>query len=172
MVPHAPAYDSSRVRSAIIATLSVAVVSAGCHHHAMALVRCEEQPDREPVLLADALPIVVDGIRMAARAAIPGAVPAAGTATTCGRCACAAYRHRTAGGHWILVEPGEWPVAAVPAGRRWRVARDGTAVNLRASVSFGTCRISHFEVCPAGPPPAASPLLLGQWRSNARRRLN
>ncbi len=172
MVPHAGAYDSRRVRSASTATLSVAVVSPGCHHLAMALLRCEEQPDREPVLLADALPTVVDGIRLAARTAIPVTDPATGAATTCGRCACAGYRHRTAGGHWILIEPGEWPLAAVPAGRRWRVAGDGTAVNLRAAAPSDTCRISHFDVCPAGPPPAASPVLLGQWRRNARRRLN
>lgn len=172
MVPHARAYDSGWVRSASIATLCVAVVSAGCHHLAMALVRCEEQYDREPVLLAEALPSVVDGIRLAARAAIPVADPALGTATTCGRCGCAAYRHRTAGGHWLLVEPGDWPPAAVPAGRRWRVAGDGTAVNLRAAVPSDTCRISHVDVCPAGPPPVASPVLLAQWRRNARRLLN
>jgi hypothetical protein len=138
----------------------------------MALVRCEEQPDREPVLLADALATVVDGIRSAARTAIPVADPAAGTATSCGRCACAAHWHRTSSGRWILIEPGEWPLAVVPAGRRWRVAGDGTAVNLRAAAPSDTCRISHFDVCPAGPPPAASPVLLGQWRRNARRRLN
>ncbi|MFJ4850686.1 MULTISPECIES: DUF6083 domain-containing protein [unclassified Streptomyces] len=130
------------------------------------MTRCEEQPDREPVLLADAVATVLDGIGFASRGDIPAPVPdpAAGTATTCARCGRAALWHRTTGGRWIMIEPGERLTAAVPAGRRWRVAGDGTAVDLRSAVPSDTCRISHFDVCPAGPPPVASPVVPAQWR--------
>lgn len=132
------------------------------------MTRCEEQPDREPVLLADAVATVLDGIGFASRGEIPAQVrapdPASGTATTCALCGSAVVRHRTPGGRWIMIEPGERPAAAVPAGRRWRVAGDGTAAVLRAAVPSGTCRISHVDVCPAGPPPVASPVRLARWR--------
>ncbi|MFF3563898.1 hypothetical protein ACFYXS_28000 [Streptomyces sp. NPDC002574] len=92
------------------------------------MTRCEEQPDREPVLLADAVATVLDGIGFGSRGEIPAQVPApdpaAGTATTCARCGSAAVSHRTTGGR----------------------------------------RIGHADVCPAGPPPAASPVPLARWR--------
>lgn len=72
----------------------------------------------------------------------------AGRPATCRDCGEAAYWHRTVRGKWILMEPGPRPVHTVPAGQRWRVAGDGTAVNLGSASPTDTCRISHFSVCP------------------------
>ncbi|MEV4936702.1 DUF6083 domain-containing protein [Streptomyces zaomyceticus] len=100
-----------------------------------------------------------------------GSVPDAGRpgASACGRCGARAEWHRTVRGRWIMIEPGELRTATVPAGGRWRVAGDGTAVNLGSAVPSDTCRISHFDVCPARPEPVGSPLLLALWRGHARR---
>jgi hypothetical protein len=67
-----------------------------------------------------------------------------------------------------MIEPGAWPTASIPAGRRWRIAGDGTAVGLRAAEPSDTCRITHFDICPANPAPVQSPVLLSLWRRNAR----
>lgn len=100
-----------------------------------------------------------------------GSVPDAGRpgASVCGRCGARAEWHRTVRGRWIMIEPGALRAAAVPAGSRWRVAGDGTAVNLGSAVPSDTCRISHFDVCPVGPEPVGSPVLLALWRGHARR---
>lgn len=72
-----------------------------------------------------------------------------GRPTVCRRCGEAAYWHQTVRGKWILIQPGEAPCNLVPVGKRWRIARDGTAVNLGASAPTDTCRVSHFDVCSA-----------------------
>ncbi|WP_306325918.1 DUF6083 domain-containing protein [Streptomyces venezuelae] len=94
----------------------------------------------------------------------------AGPATSpCRRCGARAEWHRTVRGRWILIEPGDVPARAVPAGSRWRVAGDGTAVELGAALPSDTCRVSHFDVCAAAPAPVGSPALLALWRGHARR---
>ncbi|WP_406060209.1 DUF6083 domain-containing protein [Streptomyces sp. NBC_01077] len=98
---------------------------------------------------------------------VRGAASPAGS--VCRRCGARAEWHRTVRGRWILIEPGELTTAAVPAGSRWRVAGDGTAVNLGSAVPSDTCRVSHFDVCAAGPEPVGSPVLLALWRGHARR---
>lgn len=97
----------------------------------------------------------------------PGAAGPASSA--CRRCGGRGAWHRTVRGRWIMIEPGELTTAAVPAGSRWRVAGDGTAVNLGSAVPSDTCRVSHFDVCAAGPEPVGSPVLLALWRGHARR---
>jgi hypothetical protein len=116
-----------------------------------------EHADREPVLLGEALGTVLD------------AGPTAGPSSACDRCGSAAEWHLTVRGRWIMIEPGAWPTGAIPAGRRWRIAGDGTAVNLRSAEPSDTCRITHFDICPANPAPVESPVLLSLWRRNARR---
>lgn len=108
-----------------------------------------QQPDREPVLLADALASALDGIVNAERTGRQVQDPRAGGPATCRRCGGAAQWHRTAEGRWVMIEPGAFPTASVPAGKRWRVAGDGTAVNLGSAVPSDICRVSHFDVCPA-----------------------
>ncbi|MFJ9338102.1 DUF6083 domain-containing protein [Streptomyces sp. NPDC101733] len=73
-----------------------------------------------------------------------------GPTAACRSCGEAAHWHRTVRGKWILMEPGDVPVHTVPAGQRWRIAPDGTAVNLGAASPTDTCRISHFYVCAGG----------------------
>jgi hypothetical protein len=68
-----------------------------------------------------------------------------------------------------MIEPGEVPAGSVPPGRRWRIAGDGTAVNLGAASPSDTCRVCHFDVCPTRPAPYDSPVLLALWRKHARR---
>ncbi len=100
----------------------------------------------------------------------PSAPRAVGPATSaCRRCGGQGAWHRTLRGRWIMIEPGELTTAAVPAGSRWRVAGDGTAVNLGSAVPSDTCRVSHFDVCAAGPEPVGSLVLLALWRAHARR---
>jgi hypothetical protein len=127
-----------------------------------------EHADREPVLLGEALGTVLDGIRFAARTSISVAGPTAGPSSACDRCGSAAEWHLTVRGRWIMIEPGAWPTGSIPAGRRWRIAGDGTAVNLRSAEPSDTCRITHFDICPANPAPVESPVLLSLWRRNAR----
>ena len=107
-------------------------------------------------VLADTLVTTIGRPRReGARAGAPdasgdGSGDGAGAArpATCRDCGEAAYWHRTVRGKWILMEPGPRPVHTVPAGQRWRVAADGTAVNLGSASPTDTCRISHFSVCP------------------------
>ncbi|MFI0926076.1 DUF6083 domain-containing protein [Streptomyces sp. NPDC021012] len=87
----------------------------------------------------------------------------------CDRCGARAEWRRTVWGRRVLLEPGELTAGLVPAGRRWRVAGDGTAVNLGSAVPSDTCRVTHFDVCPARPAPADSPVMLALWRSHAWR---
>ncbi|WP_374582889.1 DUF6083 domain-containing protein [Frankia sp. CiP3] len=91
----------------------------------------------------------------------------AGSPTTCRDCGAAGSWHRTVNGRWIILEPGDYPIGKVPSGRRWRVAGDGTAVNLRSALPTDSCRITHFDVCPAGPEPADAPFLRAVWLRNA-----
>ncbi|MFJ5077137.1 DUF6083 domain-containing protein [Streptomyces sp. NPDC088553] len=156
-------------------------------------------PVRDPVLVGDVLAGLVDtasfavrggvvrdapfgeAIRDVRRAAVgvpeprsggsaPSAPRAAGPAgSVCRRCGGRGAWYRTVRGRWIMIEPGEAATAAVPAGRRWRIAGDGTAVNLGSAVPSDTCRVSHFDVCAASPEPVGSLVLLALWRSHARR---
>ncbi|MCY0948601.1 DUF6083 domain-containing protein [Streptomyces sp. H27-S2] len=70
-----------------------------------------------------------------------------GRQAVCRRCGEAAYWHRTVHGRWILIQPGEAPCHLVPEGKRWRIAGDGTALNLGRAIPSDTCRVSHFDVC-------------------------
>ncbi|MDX2562356.1 DUF6083 domain-containing protein [Streptomyces sp. TX20-6-3] len=100
----------------------------------------------------------------------PSVPRAAGPAgSVCRRCGGRGAWYRTVRGRWIMIEPGEPATAAVPAGSRWRIAGDGTAVNLGSAVPSDTCRVSHFDVCAASPEPVGSPVLLALWRRHARR---
>ena len=140
------------------------------------------RPDREPVSLGEALIGAFDEVARSVRSAplVPAqrtgvsaagsaAPPAAVTTAPCRRCGAAATRHPTAGGTWILLEPGDWPAGAVPADHRWRVTGDGTAVLVRGGEPAGSCRISHLDTCAARPAPYGSPVLLGLWHRNGRR---
>ncbi|WP_063992034.1 MULTISPECIES: DUF6083 domain-containing protein [unclassified Streptomyces] len=118
-------------------------------------------PARDPVLVGDVLAGLVDAVASGRR-------PQPSTAT-CRRCGASAAWHRTVRGRWIMIEPGELAAGVVPAGSRWRVAGDGTAVNLGSAVPSDTCRVSHFDVCPAGPEPAGSPVMRALWQDHARR---
>ncbi|MBT2472957.1 hypothetical protein J7E97_35195 [Streptomyces sp. ISL-66] len=89
--------------------------------------------------------------------------------TVCRTCGGDAEWHRTVLGRWLMIEPGAWPVGCVPAGKRWHIAADGTAVTLAAPAPYDRCRISHFDVCPLAPAPTGSPVLLALWRRNAQR---
>jgi hypothetical protein len=67
-------------------------------------------------------------------------------------------------GRWLILEPGPYPTAKVPPGKRWRVAGDGTAVNLRGASPTDDCRITHFDICPYKPAPTDGAFLLALWR--------
>lgn len=64
------------------------------------------------------------------------------------------------------MEPGGVPAGSVPPGKRYRIAGDGTAVNLRSSQPADTCRISHFDVCGAKQRPTGSVVLERRWVRN------
>ncbi|MBT2526619.1 hypothetical protein J7E91_14580 [Streptomyces sp. ISL-99] len=115
------------------------------------------RPGREPVLLAEVLATTAVELTLAARtsAAVPD--PRTARTTACKQCGAPATWHRTVRGRWILIEPGDRPLGAVPAGKRWRIAGDGTAVNLGSSSPSDTCRISHFDLCPARSATAGGP---------------
>jgi hypothetical protein len=87
---------------------------------------------------------------------------------TCKNCGAEGAWHRTLHGHWMIMEPGEYPTFQIPSGKRWRIGGDGTAVNLGRGSPSDTCRISHFDVCPAKPPPADGKVLLAIWRSRRK----
>ncbi|UUS31903.1 DUF6083 domain-containing protein [Streptomyces changanensis] len=104
-------------------------------------------PDRDPVRLGEVLPVTAAALR--ASGGLPRVPPPrTGSVMTCRYCGGRARWHRTAGDRWVAMEPGARPVAGVPRGRRWYIAGDGTAVHLRGAVPSGTCRVSHFDVCP------------------------
>ncbi|WP_329118361.1 DUF6083 domain-containing protein [Streptomyces sp. NBC_01353] len=133
-------------------------------------VPAAREPDcREPVLLSDVLAGAADALAHAARTgrAVPDARSTG--STTCDTCGGQATWHRTVRGRWIMIEPGELPVGSVPPGKRWRIAGDGTAVNLGPASPSDTCRVCHFDVCPTRPAPLDSPVLLALWRKHARR---
>jgi hypothetical protein len=109
--------------------------------------------------LADVLASAFEGIDRAA---------GADGDTRCDRCGAVTEWHRTLRGRWIMIEPGARPTGSIPAGKRWRIAGDGTAVNLGAASPTDTCRISHFDICPAKPAPVDSPTLLALWWRNTR----
>jgi hypothetical protein len=90
--------------------------------------------------------------------------------TACNGCGAPAAWHRTVRGRWVMMEPGEYPTAQVPAGKRWRIAGDGTAINLGRANPSDYCRVSHFDVCPANPAPGDSKVLLAVWRQHSRQR--
>jgi hypothetical protein len=70
----------------------------------------------------------------------------------------------------MLVEPERYPTHQVAAGHRWRIAGDGTAINLGRSNPTDTIRVSHWDVCPAKQPPKHSPALLRLWEQRAGHR--
>ncbi|MCB5170236.1 DUF6083 domain-containing protein [Streptomyces bambusae] len=129
-----------------------------------------EAASREPVLLAEVLAGASAALRHADRTgtAVPDVRDPA--RTPCRRCGIPAAWHRTVHGRWILMEPGDFPVGHVPAGKRWRIAGDGTAVALGRAEPADSCRVSHFDVCPAAEAPAESLTLLSLWWRNSRHR--
>ncbi|CAM5507452.1 hypothetical protein SAVIM338S_03722 [Streptomyces avidinii] len=156
-------------------------------------------PDREPVLVGEVLAATAEALALALAARAAGSTTlvrvAVGSArsapavsslssvppvapdgpvrdprrTVCRTCGSDAEWHRTVLGRWLMIEPGAWPVGSVPAGKRWHIAADGTAVTLGAPAPSDRCRISHFDVCPLAPAPTGSPVLLALWRRNAQR---
>ncbi|WP_174552591.1 DUF6083 domain-containing protein [Nocardia speluncae] len=118
-------------------------------------------PDREPEKLD--LELTVDQLRVA-----PVADAREGTPTACKHCETECSWHRTRNGRWLLMEPGFYPTAKIPPGKRWRVAGDGTAINLGGANPTDECRITHFDVCPARRAPEDGTLLLAIWRGNHR----
>ncbi|MET9465368.1 DUF6083 domain-containing protein [Streptomyces sp. NPDC006544] len=148
-------------------------------------------PDREPVLVGEVLAGTAEALARAARAAGSATLvradvrsvisvrsarsdaPAGSVRdprrTVCRTCGGEAEWHRTVRGRWLMIEPGAWPVRSVPAGKRWHIAADGAAVTLGAPAPSDRCRISHFDVCPLGPAPTGSAVLLALWRRNAQR---
>ncbi|MCX4541634.1 DUF6083 domain-containing protein [Streptomyces sp. NBC_01565] len=125
----------------------------------MSAVRSPAQPEG-PVLLGHVLADALAGIGKAD--------VRAGRPATCRACGDPAHWHRTTQGRWVLIQPGDVPHHLVPAGQRWHIAGDGTAVNLGRAAPDDTCRITHFAVCPLGAPPQA-PYLLRLWRHGAAR---
>lgn len=136
-------------------------------------------PDREPVLVGEVLAGTAEALARAADRpawSVPSVRPEAPAGavrdprrTVCRTCGSEAEWRRTVRGRWLMIEPGAWPVGSVPAGKRWHIAADGTAVTLGAPAPSDRCRISHFDVCPLAPAPTGSPVLLALWRRNAQR---
>jgi Family of unknown function (DUF6083) len=114
-------------------------------------------PDREPERIDVAL--AVEQLRPG-----PVAEPREGNAASCKDCGAECAWHRTERGRWLLLEPGGYPTDKVPPGKRWRVAGDGTAVNLGSANPTDECRITHFDVCPAKSAPDDGSPLLAIWR--------
>ncbi len=117
----------------------------------------EREPERPDVEL------VADQLRTA-----PTISPKEGSPSSCKYCGTECFWHRTLHGRWLLLEPGSYPLSKIPPGKRWRVAGDGTAVNLGAANPTDECRITHFDVCPAKRAPEDGTLLLAVWRENRR----
>jgi Family of unknown function (DUF6083) len=120
-------------------------------------------PDREPERI---------DVGLTAEQLRPGPVtdPRDGNASACRDCGAAVTWHRTTNGRWLLLEPGGYPTDKIPPGRRWRVAGDGTAVNLGSANPTDECQITHFDVCPAKRAPDDSSLLLVIWRQRRQAR--
>lgn len=133
---------------------------------------CEQigpgHPSREPVLVGDVLVATNEALAHAARTRISAPAARSSSTVRCKSCGAHTSWHRTARGRWIMIESGDWPIGPIPAGRRWRIAGDGTAVNLGAASPSDTCRVSHFDVCPSRAAPVDSPALLALWRRNAQ----
>ncbi|WP_329280851.1 DUF6083 domain-containing protein [Streptomyces sp. NBC_00691] len=126
-------------------------------------IRCGEA-------IRDARPVAVGVPEPRSGGSTPSVPRAVDPVTSaCRRCGGRGSWYRTVRGRWIMIEPGELATVAVPAGSRWRVTGDGTAVNLGSAVPSDTCRVSHFDVCAAGPEPVGSLALLALWRGHARR---
>ncbi|MEV3852889.1 DUF6083 domain-containing protein [Streptomyces sp. NPDC050095] len=134
---------------------------------------CEQadpgHPSRGPVLVGEILAATADVLMRAGRSGTAVPDTRSSSSTTCKACGGQAEWHRTVRGRWIMIEPGDRPTHSIPAGKRWRIAGDGTAVNLGSAAPSDTCRISHFDVCPSRPAPVDSPTLLALWRGNAQR---
>ena len=120
-------------------------------------------PDREPEQID--VEWTVEQLRPG-----PVADPRDGGGTTCKECGAACTWHRTERGRWLLLEPGGYPTDKIPPGKRWRVAGDGTAVNLGSANPSDECRITHFDVCPAKRAPDDGSLLLAIWRQRRQAR--
>jgi hypothetical protein len=125
---------------------------------------------RDPLRLGDILTATGDALTFVARTATTLADAPKRGRTICRECGAPAEWYRTTGGRWMLMEPGAQTAGSVPPGRRWRVAGDGTAVGLRGAAPSDTCRVSHFDVCPARSAPPNATALLALWQRNARQR--
>ncbi|MFB9390017.1 DUF6083 domain-containing protein [Streptomyces coeruleoprunus] len=108
-------------------------------------------PDRDPVRLGDILPVTAAVLRSSGTGPARVPSPRTGAPMTCRYCGGRARWHRTTGDRWVAIEPGVRAAAGVPRGRRWYIAGDGTAVNLRGALPSDTCRVSHFDICPGRP---------------------
>lgn len=119
--------------------------------------RCERTggtaPGPDPVSLGELLPDVLSLLGSLPQQPAPGR-------GRCRRCGTPAEWWRTARGRWVLLEPGERSSASVPAGSRWRVTADGTAVRLTGDAVGRVCRVTHWGVCVAdsGAGTAAGPV--------------
>lgn len=113
-------------------------------------------------------PVAVGDVLAGALAAIGAPDGRAGRPGACRDCGDAALWHRTTHGRWILMHPGSVPHHLVPPGHRYRIGSDGTAVHLGDGAPADTCRVTHFDICPAGPAPR-HPYLLRLWHHAAAR---
>lgn len=92
--------------------------------------------------------------------------PRQGGQATCRDCGLPGQWYSTVRHRHVLLEPDPWPLYQVPAGQRWRIASDGTAVNMGRAAPMDECRITHWLVCPARPGPAVSaPHLQTLWHN-------
>lgn len=123
--------------------------------------KANQFPEREPE--TPDVELVVDQLRVA-----PSVDPREGSASPCKYCDREYAWHRTLNGRWLMLEPGGYPTSKVPPGKRWRVAGDGTAVNLGGANPTDECRITHFDVCPTRRAPEDGTFLLSVWRANRR----
>lgn len=97
----------------------------------------------------------------------PRPSPREGTAATCSACGAHTEWHKTRNGRWIMMELHEFPTGQIAVGHRWRIAGDGTALNLGHANPAPMTRVSHFDACPARTAPTHSPALLRLWRRRA-----
>jgi hypothetical protein len=80
---------------------------------------------------------------------------------TCRRCGLPGQWYPTLNDRRVLMEPQPVPICHVPPGQRWRIAGDGTAINIGRAYPADECRITHWLICPAVDP---SPPLQGHLR--------
>ena len=59
-------------------------------------------------------------------------------------------------GRWLLMEPGSYPTGKIPPGKRWRVAGDGTAVNLHRATRQTNAGSPTSTCAQPGPRPATA----------------